>query len=312
MQEQNILTTTRVLKTFDIEGYVIDSEALKRVDEISREAVTSMGELKLEHLKLAYWITTPDENTVKFTRIDTLVTHLESKPIEVKSLSLQYIVDDRAGISLVFQPEGEIELSAYSNALDFQFNIDRLTREIQKCDRKYGWFVRTFIFHPRARRILGSIVLLVSWFLLLNIGYYLYALAVGVNIDTALVTSKNSYYQKVEAAIKSDDISRKLNVLLLAQFRSFVNVRDILRRQEQYVIFSLIALVITLALLWALRSVARLYPLSIFAFGGQKEILAELLRKREIWTVAVVIGLIVNVLAGIIIAFFARATGFGL
>ncbi|MCJ7533627.1 MAG: hypothetical protein MUO64_21705 [Anaerolineales bacterium] len=312
MQEQNVLTTTRISKTFDIEGYVIDCETLKRVDEISRQAVTSVEGSELEHLQLAYWITTADEEMVKFENIDSLVAHLESEPIEVESISLQYITRDRAGISLVFQPEGEIELSAYSNALDFQFNIDRLTREVQKSDQKYGWFVRTFIFHSRAKRILGFVVLALSWFLLLSIGYYLYALNVGVNIDAALVPSGNSYAKEVEAAIKSEDISRKLNVLLLAQLKGFVNVRDVLRRQEQYVVFSLVVMVIALALWWAFSFVARLYPLSFFEFGGQKKILVELHRKREIWTVAVVIGLIVNVLAGVIVALFARATGFGL
>lgn len=312
MQEQSLLTTTRISKVFDIKGYVIDGDVLRRVDEISKQAVTSTTETEPDHFQFAYWITVPNKDMVKLDQIDSLITYLESEPVEVESVSLQYIVRDQAGISLIFQPKGKIELSAYSNALDFQFNIDRLTREIQRCDQEYNWFIRAFVFHPPTRRILISLFFWVSGFLFLNIGYYLYALKEGVNIDPQMIPSGNSYFQEVEAAIRSGDISRKINALLLAQLRSFTNVQDILRRQEQLVVGSLMVLAITLVLLWVLRSVTRIYPLSFFAFGSRERVLAELHRKREVWAVAVVIGLIVNVLAGIMVALFARLSGLGL
>jgi hypothetical protein len=291
---------------------VIDSDILKRVDEISKQAVTSGIEIVSGRLQFAYWITITNKDMVRFDQIDSLINYIESEPIKVESISLQYIVRDQAGISLAFQQKGKIELSAYSNTLDFQFNIDQLTREIQRSDQEYNWFVRTFVFHSQTRRLLTSLFLLLSLGLLMNISYYVYALKVGVNIDPQLIPSGNSYFQEVEAAIKSDDASRKLNVLLLSQLRGFTNVQDILRRKEQIVVFLLTALVITLIFLWGLISVTRIYPASFFAFGDQKKILVKLHRKRDIWAVAVVIGLIVNVLAGIIVALVARTSGFGL
>ena len=66
---------------------------------------------------------------------------------------------------------------------------------------------------------------LLSWVLFINIGYYLYALNVGADIDPSLIPSWNSYYKEVEYAIKSEDISRKIHIptdLVVAQEASDV------------------------------------------------------------------------------------------
>jgi hypothetical protein len=126
---------------------------------------------------------------------------------------------------------------------------------------------------------------------------------VGVNIDPSLIPSGNTYFQEVEQALKSDSLSRKLDVLLMAQLRSFRNVQDVLDLLEGLIVFSLIALSIIAVSMLLLRVIARLYPLSFFAFGHQREVLSKLQHKREIWGVAVLLAFIVNVIAGLLITF---------
>jgi len=302
MQEYNPLTTTKISKTFDIPGYVIDSNILNRVHAIAQRTVAGTDDVEPAHLQSAYWVTTGDEDMLKFGTIDAIIAYLDSEPVETRSISLQYVTPGQAGISLVFQTKGKIELSAYGNALDFQFNIDQLSREIQRCDQEYSWLVRTFVFRPFTRRMLGSLLGWLSLFLLFNVGYYLYASRMGVNVDPSIIPSGNTYFQEVEETIRSEDIARKLDTLLIAQLRGFTNVQDILLRQERLIFFSLVAVAITIALVAVFRAVVRLYPLSFFAFASQEKVLADLHRKREIWGVAIIISFIVNLVAGLIVA----------
>ena len=69
------------------------------------------------------------------------------------------------------------------------------------------------------------------------IGYSFYANNVGVDIDPNIIPKGNEYYIQVENALKSDDISEKINILLLAQLKSFTNVQDILliKAERQYI-----------------------------------------------------------------------------
>jgi len=297
------LTITRISEDFDIPGYVVDSEILHRIDAIAREAVAGTEDPRMADLEVEYSVTTEAGVELKFETIDSLEARLNSEPKQLESVSLEYRVPLEVGISLVFESKGEIGLSAFGDAPDFQFNIDRLTRELRRCDQEYGWLVRTFVFPARVRMLLAMLLFPVSFYLLFHIGYYLYALNVGVNIDPSLIPSGYTYFQEVEKALKSDSIARKLDVLLLAQLRDFKNVQDILEREERLVVLSLIALAIIVVLSALLRSIARLYPLSFFAFGRQKEVLSKLQRRREIWGVAVLLGFIVNIIAGLIVAF---------
>lgn len=301
MQERADLTT-KVSKTFDIAGYVLDREILNRIDLISKQAVSDAEDVNFERLKIVYWATAYDGNMLKFEIVEALITYLDTELVKLKSLSLQYVLPEKSGINIVFQPKGKIELSAYSNALDFQFNLDRINREIRRCDQEYGWWVRTFVFKSFIRRLLVYGISFFSIFLLYNVWFYIYARNVGVNVDPSVIPSGNTYFQTVEEALKSDDPNKKLNVLLIGQFRNFTNVRDILSQQEKYIAFCLIGLAIATVLALVLRAISRLYPPSFFEFGDQKSVLIRLNRKREIWGITIIIGFVVNVIAGLVLA----------
>jgi hypothetical protein len=219
---------------------------------------------------------------------------------------MRYVVLKESGINVeFFRNYGKIGVSAYSNALDFQFHIDRLFREIQKCKQEYSWFVRKFIIERDLPRNVLNWLFICSFLLLFFAGYYFYALKVGVNIDPTFIPSGNEYFQEVEQAIRSDDIARKLDVLLLSQLKGFTNVQDVLQRQQTLIIFTLIVLAIAVVLYFLARFVENLYPTAFFEFEPQKKILVDIQRKRDIVWAGIVIGFIVNVIAGLIIAFFS-------
>ncbi|MDQ3820819.1 MAG: hypothetical protein M3362_24465 [Acidobacteriota bacterium] len=302
MQEISHPAVIKVSETLIIPGYVLNEDILERIDAISKQAVIGTVDSNTEKVQIGYWGANEAGHTLKFETPESLISTLDSEDMQLKSISLQYIVPDQSGINVGFLPKGKIELSAFGNALDFQFNIDKLLREIRRCDQEYGWLIRTFIIRSKTRRMLSTAVLLLSLFLFFNIGYYLYALKVGVNIDPSVIPSGNTYFKEVEAALKSADISKKLNVLLVAQLRDFSNVQDVLILHRRLIIFSVIALSIAAVFILILRAIIRLYPLSFFAFGRQKEVLLRLHRKREIWGIAVILGFVVNVVAGLVVA----------
>ena len=55
MQEQNPFTITRISKIIDLGGYVLDSDILKRIDEISRQSVIGSAEKDSDNFQYAYW-----------------------------------------------------------------------------------------------------------------------------------------------------------------------------------------------------------------------------------------------------------------
>lgn len=135
------------------------------------------------------------------------------------------------------------------------------------------------------------------------IGYYFYAKNVGVNIDPTIIPDGNTFYQEVEKALKSDSLSRKIDVLLISNLKDFTNVQDILERQKRYIGILLFSLTIILIAFFVLKTFSNLYPLALYSFGRQKEFLTKLRRKRDIWEVGVLLAFIVNIIAGLVIAF---------
>lgn len=296
MADTNSLPTTKISKTIQMIEFVLEGNILERVDEIAKQSIDNE-----DKQVTVFSITTKDDEILKFDSFENFLDRANSEPRDVSSISLQYITPSNAGISIIFSQKGYVELSAYSNALDFQFNIDRLTRELRRCEQEYNWFVKTFILKTKLSQLLLALIFAFSFFLLSSIGYYFYALNVGVNIDPTIIPSGNEYFQQVEDAIRSDDLAQKIDVLLLAELKGFKNVQDILIRQQKLITYSLIILIITAILYLLLDFVRKLYPPGFFAFTFQQTKLADLNRKREIVWVGVVIGFLVNIIAGFMI-----------
>ena len=66
MQEQNPFTITRISKIIDLGGYVLDSDILKRIDEISSQSVIGSAEKDSDNFQYAYWLTKTVGGMVQF------------------------------------------------------------------------------------------------------------------------------------------------------------------------------------------------------------------------------------------------------
>ena len=100
MNNSKTLSVTKISKTIDIPGFIIDDNILTKVDEIAVQAVSNSD--GVENLQLAYWVTSNSEEMSKFDTLDGLLSQVNSELMEIKSISIQYIVPGEAGISIVF------------------------------------------------------------------------------------------------------------------------------------------------------------------------------------------------------------------
>jgi hypothetical protein len=121
-------------------------------------------------------------------------------------------------------------------------------------------------------------------------------------VNPSILPAGTAYYQRVEAAIQSDDLGEKLDVLLMGNFRGFMNVSDFFRIMRAIIVACLLAILILGAAAWISRHLKRYYPLSFFATGHQQEVLTRIEKKRDLWVTGIIIGFIVNIIAGILIA----------
>ena len=142
---------TKIKEKIQIPGYILDSESIKRIDNISRQAIKVNKDSEEDKIEISIWGTTEEGDSVEFESIDSINTYLDTENKVFNSLSLQYISAEEAGIRLVFKSDGTITLSAFGNIYEFRFKIDRLISEIIRCDQNYSWLVRRLVFPIHAR-----------------------------------------------------------------------------------------------------------------------------------------------------------------
>lgn len=286
-------------KSFYLPGYVLDEQLLKRIDDSAQRLLVGRG--SEEGINKNYNITDKRRVAITFNSLGALLEYLDSELFEAESINLTYSSRQDADVQVDFMQGGIIRLLAYSKSPDFNFNVQRLKGEIERCGQSYSFAIKAFIFSGKTIKLLKSAIFYLSIFLLANIVFYIYARSTGVDIDPSILPSGNAYFAQVEQAIKSEDLTNKLNVLLMGHLRYFTNVSDILTVQGKMMFYTLITISITLVILSLHWVINRLYPLSFFSFGYKKNELSSLYRKRDFWGIAVVIGFIINIVAGLII-----------
>jgi hypothetical protein len=297
--------TTKVSKELKLPGYVVDQDLLRRVDELEVEAICATEEDKTG--VPPRYVLSRRRDVLEFKSMAVLIADLNREPRDVRSLAIRRTLRRRAGIDVVFSNDGAIRISGFSNSSDFQFNVARLSELLLTSAEERAWAIRTIVFLPPKHRVLlATLLVLLSFFLLTSVGYYLYAIKIGVNIDPSLIPRGNEHLQKVADALKSTDINQKLNALLLAQLGGFQNVRDVLANTRRNIIVELSGILTLTALLFARKILGRLYPAAFFLFGHNQKIYSSLQTKRQVWGVAVLVGFIVNVAAGLAVALLLR------
>ena len=221
----------------------------------------------------------------------------------ISSVILKYEIVKESGLTISFQNDGEVEVSGYSQSVDFDYRIDQIIRELKRCEQDYNWLESNFAVSDKLKRLLLRFLSLLFFVLVALSLYIFYAKGVGVDIsDAQLVPQGNNYYQEVENAIKDGDITKKLDTLLIAQLKGFANVTDIITNTLVQIKYVSIVTTIVLILFLAVKNISNLYPLAYFEFGDFINDLIKIKRKREIWGVVVILGFIVNITAGMLVA----------
>lgn len=299
------LRTAKVSKTISLPGYIVDEDLLKRVDKLESEIIA--GSDAGEQVAISRYLITRKRDVVEFKSSDRLLADLNESPVDIRSVSVRRTLHRESGIDVVFSNDGEIRVSGFSDNSDFQFNVERLHELLLSSSEEQSWVVRALVgLRPRYRLLLSTLLLLLSFLLLFSVFYYAYATRVGVDIDPGLIPRGNEYLQKAADALKSNDVNTKLNALLLAQLSGFENVSDVLARTRRSIIIYLAGIFVIATLLLVRKLLERLYPRAFFLFGQNRRSYSSLQSKRQIWGVAIVIGFLVNVAAGLAIAIMMR------
>lgn len=298
MEENNKSSFSR---NVSIQGSVIDEPTLRRIDEYSQTALRE-NQTDTTSLEIVCVASDPDGNVSKFESLDELLGHYSRVREKIRDLRIDYR-SPQGRIEVFFGQDGDIDVTAYGPVKDFHFVSEGIARELKNCDPGYNWLAKFLAFSRTPRRFLGTLILPLSLFLLYQIYYYYYAIQIGVDVDPGLLYEGNSYYQDVENAIKSDDLSLKLDTLLKGQLKGFTNVSEVLESTQFNMGASAVSLVLVIVFIILLRSFSNAYPRSFFAIGLGVEALSKLERKRDIWIAGVGIAFMVNLIAGLLVAF---------
>ena len=293
---------TRIIQEFPFAGYLVQEELLRNlVKEIVNAAIFSPEKNKKQELTyLAYYQT---GDTCRFASLEDLLSHPNAEPEIIRGLELLKDCDSYQKIRVLFETDGNVTLDIIGPAAVVEGQAHLLRQRLMAFNQHYSWLVKTLVLASRPRRIAKILIFFVFSSLIYSIGMYVYAHIVGINVDPNLIQKGMSYYEQVAATIRSEDINEKLNVLLKGNYRGFVNVSDFLVLCQSRIRFSLVALLMLGAFVWVSNHLKQYYPRSFFAMGKQKDLLRTVEKKRDIWTVGIILACIVNIVCGLIVAF---------
>ena len=281
-----------------IPGYILDDVALKQTDLSVRQVISgNEGEVRCEAIARV----ADDSTRHRFPSVDELIVFLNNSNAASKQIEIAYTSTHGTRLDVVFGSDGEVTLEGSSSLPDFRIQIEGVARELAAIDHEIPYLVNVFVISKWPRRVLVQIVALLSALLLLNIGYYFYAISVGVDIDPKYIPEGNKYYQDVDSALKSTDVNDKVDTLLRGHLVSFSNVSSVLSRLRGYLIQCIIGLGISVLMLFAIRYLIRLYPLAFFAIGRQQKVLEKLRRRRDLFVMGIIVAFVVNVVAGVVV-----------
>jgi len=295
--------TSTVSETLNLPGYLLDPDLLRQIDGVASETASTARGVQTES---SYSLKAEGRDQLNFKSLDSLLKHLDGDPKNIRSIQVGHATPQQAAVQVEFRSQGDVRLFAFGGAADFRFNVGRLREAIAGAEQEYSWIVKRLAFQKRTKALATVLVVLLSGALLMALAYYANARTVGVNIDPSLIPRGNEPFKRVADALKSNDTNEKLNALLVAQLRGFANVRDVLAVVKAIIFSLLVALAVAILVLAASRVLEGLYPKAFFLFGHNVREFQRLQTRRQVWAVAVVIGFLVNVAAGIVVAFTTK------
>ena len=247
-----------------IPGLVIDTNILSQIH-------SAYLELRDEgnHSDISYTLEDFSGSSVRARNPDELTDRAEQLAPVLKSLTIEHRNGLSAGLRLNIRDSGTIDMEAYGSTAEFFFKAESVLEAAKKSKVDY-WSPTRAIFFQFRNRIVSAIVavLVISLaYLCFESWYYFYAKEVGVNIDQTLVPTGNSYFKQVESALKSSDVTVKIDTLLKAQLRSFSNVSVVLDRSKFILKILLFVFPFSVLALLGFVSTAKLYPRAYFALS---------------------------------------------
>lgn len=202
----------------------------------------------------------------------------------------------------MLEPDGDLTLDLIGPADIVEGTAHTLRQLLRTLDQQYPWTARYLVVNSCPRRIAFRVAIVAFLFLMYFISMYIWGRIVGVDVDPNLIPEGMTYYENVAEAIASPDTEQKLNVLLMGNYRYFINVSDFLSKFRGWIALSLTAFVILSILVWISNYMTRFFPQAYFALGRRIEDLKKLEKGREMWVFGIVIAFLVNLAAGLLIA----------
>ncbi len=296
---------TRLVEKLPVDGYVVKPEHLQKLHSIIIDCeLFEKNDSTDNDCKVTYHAFLEDGSVFQFHSIEEVLDHPNTPPEVIEGLRISRLGDEGRKVEVELDNSGEIIIDACGSPHIVEGVVHTLGQHLRALDQQFSGLVKTFVLRNRPRRLAIRLIALAASMLLLLLGYYLYSLNVGVDVSPDLISPGMTYFQRVEEAIHSQDLSEKLDVLLLSQYRGFMNVTDFLQLLRSLMIACLLIVLILGSAAWISRHLKRYFPPSFFAIGHQKEQLVRIEKKRELWIAGIIVGFVVNIIAGILVAIF--------
>lgn len=295
--------STRLIEKLPIDGYVVKPEHLQRLHSIITDCELFQGDSSTDrNCIVTYRAFLEDGSVFQFRSIEEVLSHPNTPPEVIEGLRISALGEGDEKIEVELDNSGEVVIDACGPPHVVEGVVHTIGQHLRALDQQFSWFVKSFVLNSRPRRLAARLAVQATLMLVFLLGYYFYALKVGVDVSSDLISPGMTYYQSVEAAIRSQDLTEKLNVLLLGNFRGFMNVTDVLRLLRNLMVACVLAVLILGTAAWISRHLKHYFPPSFFAIGHQKEMLVRIEKKRELWIAGIIVGFIVNIIAGILVA----------
>lgn len=106
-------TITRASRLLDVPGYMVDREALQRIDEIARNLLAGSGEIE-STFEIRTRSAGAKSQVFSSKDFGAAVARLVNEAARVESLSLRYAQSRSIGINVLFDSDGTVEAKGFS------------------------------------------------------------------------------------------------------------------------------------------------------------------------------------------------------
>lgn len=230
---------------------------------------------------------------------------INSKNDEIKEIVIEYKSKSEDNVSIKINKSGSVYYSGYGDKQKVSYLLNKIANAFENYIDERSWLSNVLSYSGLLYKIISRGVVFVSLMLIASIFLYSYAKenAVDIVLDKTYLNKGNEKFIEISDAIQSNDINIKLNVLLAQHLNGFINKKDAIVLYKYWTkIFSIILIFFVLTILF-IKRYRKISPKCEFYFSHLIKKYDKYDNERRFWLGAVLVALIVNLAAGIIIAF---------